>query len=626
MSSGWYLQEMETFFQQWDEKIHDPDLKTILELYNIKQYLDARMRLTAWTEEEFIQYQERCKEIPPILGRYFCKVSNENLQELCEQVDMIYLGDFWQLICDYKVYKRISPEVLARVLEAKRYVVWSVLRYKELVLTFGQVITEHLMRNPGTAEELLSQFLEAHRNRKPVYFPAEFTPKMREQVLWHYVDREDANLNYLQLLEYSQSSPELPISDKLKLQARRRKETLQEKLFAGRPGLSYGVEVTFKSIPDGSAEEVYREKDHVYSYAYSKEWLQENLDYPTLLNNFIYLFKYVDLCFRCTFVSQQAELSPLESVMGVHGKQDYPMGTHFRTKKMRTSLQMVAYCRELQQLNIQIEDIFHWFFETYLKEEFHAEGFIYTPPSPSTTYFEKCKLLASAIDGVLKQYRLFCEDGQIDRELLEISSGHIVFQDVPSTVPNKYGYACSPMLQREMDLLFSDQSMMAYTEKTKSKYHTLPQLLMAEDMKKEDFKYYQQGNLDWLIERGSIQIDADGYLRINRTRTAVLGDLFYNEVVCPNHYDKNLHDQGDTLFAAGDMYYESTLFSKPEQDYLNYVLNRSKFTNGLDLRNKYIHDTCPLDKETQAGDYIELLKIMVLTIIKINEEFCLGNP
>lgn len=144
--------------------------------------------------------------------------------------------------------------------------------------------------------------------------------------------------------------------------------------------------------------------------------------------------------------------------------------------------------------------------------------------------------------------------------------------------------------------------------------------------KKEDFEYYQQGNLDWLIERGSVQIDADGYLRINRTRTAVLGDLFYNEVVCPNHYDKNLHDQGDTLFAAGDMYYESTLFSKPEQDYLNYVLNRSKFTNGLDLRNKYIHDTCPLDEETQAGDYIELLKIMVLTIIKINEEFCLGNP
>lgn len=36
MSSGWYLQEMETFFQQRDEKIHDPDLKTILELYNIK--------------------------------------------------------------------------------------------------------------------------------------------------------------------------------------------------------------------------------------------------------------------------------------------------------------------------------------------------------------------------------------------------------------------------------------------------------------------------------------------------------------------------------------------------------------------------------------------------------------
>ena len=58
--------------------------------------------------------------------------------------------------------------------------------------------------------------------------------------------------------------------------------------------------------------------------------------------------------------------------------------------------------------------------------------------------------------------------------------------------------------------------------------------------------------MDWLIERGSIQIDADGYLRINRTRTAVLGDLFYNEVVCPNHYDKNLHDQ--EILSCGGRY------------------------------------------------------------------------
>ncbi len=43
----------------------------------------------------------------------------------------------------------------------------------------------------------------------------------------------------------------------------------------------------------------------------------------------------------------------------------------------------------------------------------------------------------------------------------------------------------------------------------------------------------------------------------------------------------------------------------------------------MDLRNKYIYDTCSLNENIQLKDYMELLKIMVLIMIKINEEFCL---
>lgn len=626
MSSGWYLQEMETFFQHWDEKIRDPDLKTILELYNIEQYLDTGLRLTAWTDEQFTGYQERCKVIPQILGRYFSTVTNENLQALCQSVNWEYVDDFWQLICDYKVYLRIASETIGALLNSNENFVWYILRHKALTETFGQVLTEHLAHNSNTAEELLSQFFAAHTRHRQLYFPKEFTQVMRDQVLWEYVERDDANLNYLQLLERSQSSKEFPLSDKLKLRARRKKEELQKKLFAGRPGFSYGVEITFKSIPDGSLEEIYHTEDHIFTYVYSREWLEENRDYPTLLNNFIYLFKYVDLCFRSTFVSRKAELSPLEGHLGVKGKKDYIFGSQFNAKEMRTQLQMMAYCEELQRLDIQIESIFQWFFKTYLKEEFGAEGFTYTPPSSGTTYFEKCKLLASAIDGVLKQYRLFGEDGQIDRELLEMSSGHVIFREIPSIVKNKYAYSGSETVEKEMYLLFSDQSMMHYTEKTKGQYRTLPKLLLSESMKKEDFAYYQQGSLDWLIDRGTVRIADDGRLLIHTTRAAVLGDLFYNEVVCPSYYDQGLRKQVEEFIAASDMRYENTLFSKPEQNYLNYALNKSEFSNGLDLRNKYSHDTCSLEESQQRQAYMELLKIMVLIIIKINEELCLGNP
>lgn len=623
MSSGRHLQQMESFFQLWDEKVSEPSLSTILELYNIKRFIDAGMRLSNWTDEQFSEYQSRCKDIPQILGRYFSAISDANLQEICKEVNWAYAADFWQLICDYKVYQQISPEVFKQVLETNENVVWYVLMHKGLTVAFGPVISEHLVHNSHTAEQLLAHFLAEHQRSKPLFFPDQFTAQMREQALWDYVDREDANLNYLQLLEQSQSSKQLPIPSRLKLKARRQKEALQEKIFTGRSGFSYGVEVAFKSIPDGSVQEEYRHEDHTSAYTYSREWLEENQDYPTLLNNFIYLFKYVDLCFRCTFPSLPADLGALERHLGVKGKDDYITGSYFNTKRMRTLLQMAAYRDELQRLHIQLEDIIQWFFEVYLKEEFGAEGFTYAPPSLGTTYIEKCKLLASATDGVLKQYRLFSEDGKVDRELLEISSEHIFFRDSPSFIANKYAYANSEKIRQEMYLLFSDQSILHYTEKTGSNYQTLPQMLQSVEMYKEDFAHFQKDALDWLIERGSVQIGESGCLQLNKARVILLGDMYYHEVICPSYYDGACRQQLESFVETKEICYESTLFSKPEQDYLNYILNRSEFSNGLDLRNKYIHDTCPLDENIQLQDYMELLKIMVLIMIKINEEFCL---
>lgn len=41
------------------------------------------------------------------------------------------------------------------------------------------------------------------------------------------------------------------------------------------------------------------------------------------------------------------------------------------------------------------------------------------------------------------------------------------------------------------------------------------------------------------------------------------------------------------------------------------------------LRNKYAHSTYPENEKIQVMDYIVLLKIMILVVTKINEEFCL---
>ena len=61
---------------------------------------------------------------------------------------------------------------------------------------------------------------------------------------------------------------------------------------------------------------------------------------------------------------------------------------------------------------------------------------------------------------------------------------------------------------------------------------------------------------------------------------------------------------------------------KNESDYLNYYLS-SKFSNSYELRNKYAHGTYPLDEKQHMEDYFKFLEILILIVIKINEEFCL---
>ncbi len=75
-----------------------------------------------------------------------------------------------------------------------------------------------------------------------------------------------------------------------------------------------------------------------------------------------------------------------------------------------------------------------------------------------------------------------------------------------------------------------------------------------------------------------------------------------------------LHGTYDVIEAAFAMALEDDLLH-----------NKAEFSNGLDLRNRYIHDTNSLDEQQQQNDYIVLLKMFIILVIKINEEFCLQD-
>ena len=70
----------------------------------------------------------------------------------------------------------------------------------------------------------------------------------------------------------------------------------------------------------------------------------------------------------------------------------------------------------------------------------------------------------------------------------------------------------------------------------------------------------------------------------------------------------------------GNLYFEETLFNKLEQSYLNYFLNKKEFTNGLDLRNSFMHGTNPISENALVNLYYVLLRIIILTVLKIDDD------
>jgi hypothetical protein len=70
-----------------------------------------------------------------------------------------------------------------------------------------------------------------------------------------------------------------------------------------------------------------------------------------------------------------------------------------------------------------------------------------------------------------------------------------------------------------------------------------------------------------------------------------------------------------------------SLLTEPEGSYFNYYLNQAEFSNGPDLRNKYLHGSQADadDEEQHFQTYITALKLLIALVIKINDDFWLED-
>lgn len=625
MAGGHYLQKGEHILRA-DLKSSYTDVNEILELHNIKQYIDSEVYLRSWTEDDIRHFKQNATEYGKVVGRFMAAIEDNNFVASYEKILREYIHSFWELVSNQGAYKRITKPSFSSVLTNEPHLIHEVLAHKNLVDYYDKEIKDFLLTYPKSAEILLS-FYEVRddfgRNQK--YIPKSLTVADKEAILSKYMDSGEVNLNYLGLIQNARNQNDFRVSDRTRLKAKRLHDSETEKFFNENSGMKYGVSVSFpqnaSKIKDGAIDD-----NSVINYSYSLDFIKQNADPYSLFQNFRLLFEYLDHQHRINLVSKKNKLNVLERFMGVHSQNEYRAGTEFNLLEMTSYIQIVAYNRVLSDLGISLENVLHQVFTSLFQEKFEfASNARFSIPS-STSYFEKVRLLAPEFESVLKQFKLFVEDGVIDFDLLQISSTPTTIKDIPSLNKNKY--ICFNGDNKEMvgctNLFFSDQSSLHYVEQFKEKHHqTFFDLLANEQVNNSNFAEYQKPPLNYLVEKGLIAIDPEGFIQVaNPARVLILKDLYFNEVVSFHRYSVELRQEAQRMETEKIVFFDSTLFSKPEQAYFNFFLNKSEFANGLDLRNSYLHGTQATPDEVQKHEraYFMYLRLLVLTFLKIEDD------
>jgi len=622
MSCGWGLQNIFEYMNKPEPLSGKTHINDLIELFNIVEYIESGLRLKDWSDEYYDNLYNLKPEIMKLVSNGINAINDENFICVLEQVDNEYVDDFIQLFAKFELYNVISWLNLEQALLLQFVQLWMILEQVKIVDKYGVLLRNYIVRDPENLEIVLQSIVnEKNQGNKSYYLPKEFTNLDFTSMIQQYLGTLHPNLNYLKMIAtFMNQGGRFSVTRKQKYDTKRRIKELETEMFSTQGhGIETRVEVSIR--PQDESKKVII-TGQTSTFTFDSQWISGNLDYPTILNNFIYLFEYTDLSFRINLLSNPNEVSKIEETLMRGSKTDYFESSAFIVKNMLADIELMAYDKYLNDQNIQLHNVLLWYYKVYLKDEFKIENFEITIPLNNLNYFEKCKSLAPEFESILRQYQLLVEQGRIDHEYLVEVNPDIRYDLVPSNIEDKYAYSNNEKMDLFMFHLFSDQSPVHYIPSLKLNEKSLFAQLTKRTIRYDNFDKRQKEIIDLLVKEQLLSIDptSDQVRILFGAKITILRNLYEYGFINVGSYNYNTLQQILTWKKEEMLITKKSLLSKQEASYYNYFLNNSEFGNAKSLRNKYSHGSAFVNEEMNKSDYYVLLKLLVLLIIKIDND------
>ena len=578
------------------------EINNLIEIYLILKLLK--------TENEFSRFKH--------LIRKFHNDLSANFPITIFEIDydsiyIFYKDVFWELVLSLEKINKDDVSQFESYIKKYNIQTMNLKNVTKLIDLFPQVIKENFLSLSRNIEFFLNHQSGKFTDSNGLYIKLGITNEEINNLAIEYCQTDSINPNYLQsIVEYKKLS-KYEFDDEVKLLAKRKSEEFWEKHFETNEGIHYSISVGIKPL---DSDKLFEPIEN--GILLNKIILDEHHDFPTLLNNYIYLLNFFNLESGLPWLVANEEVFSLTSIF--YPKSNAHFGTFNNILKRYHSLLFQAYFDYLKQNEIDVEEIIEWYFNIYLETELDIKGFHFHASNKESSYYERGKSIICEMDSILDQYELFVRHGEINQDLLEIKSKASSYASLKSFNKKKFlKLSNNPDNSALFSVLFSDQSSLSFNS-SKKEHGTFFKHII-DGVKITDFADYQVEQIKILIEKNILKLSDDVIKFTNFQEINILNKLWKSGTYCLYYKDKLILDIAEDLCKKGYCEYSDNLFSEYESNYLSYILDDKKYGNGLKIRNKFSHGKFGYKKEEEhLQNYLELLQIVIFYMMRINDE------
>lgn len=478
------------------------------------------------------------------------------------------------------------------------------------------------MSSSQNIEMVLDNFTDG---KAKYYFPETVTVDEYVDMFLEYAEMEHASLNYLRLVRNSPAGLNkfINLTVKQKVILKERVDVLNKEV------LENGTTWTRKLgvFSDRYEYDMFNGDKVFLDVKDIKQYVSDPATLLNFINSLDGLWTGGRILNLPSFVNLESNV--FERNFGIRSKNHYEETSALGIKLDLVLQQIRINQHVLGEEGTSIERVLDFFFGEYSKEigvdwlsvEFPKVGEIR----------DRNSALFPTEENIRKQWQVLVENGQLTIDFFGEMEKAPAFAELPSLLKQKYAYP-TEQLSLILKDIFSDQSLLTYVD-DEFNGSTFIDLISKKEVSIQRFHEYQKPAINRLVEESIVTIEPDTQKVVmtieQQEQLLVLMDFWFYGVVntwSPKwNADFQINATGlyanalDRLNTKGLIRYGNTLYSEPEEKYLDYLLNKKQFDNALGIRNGYAHGKIASEGEYLHDYYVALLVILI-DVVKMNEE------